>query len=504
MTVTEGAIMLAAAATGGLMNAMAGGGTIVTFPILVFLGEPAIIANATSTVALLPGAAASMAGYGREVASHREWLKTLLLPSVVGGGIGSLLLLRTPEKTFANLAPLLVLFATLLFIWQGILARRRDRRLAAGPGDGAAAGDAPPSLSLSRGRWLTAILFQFAISIYGGYFGAAIGILMLAVLGFLGLTNIFAMNGLKNFFGFCINGVAAAYFILRGAVVWPVALLMMAGAVALVLPSLAVIPRESPTEDRTEHAVVRDRHDLNVTVVARGWIVLGMTLLNTYVLYFFSDILGVRDASLGTGMVAGAALLGAIASSVAAGLLSDKFDRRAVVALSGVPMVLAALGFAIAPDQRFIFVYAALFGLGYGGVFSVGWALALDAIPALGDAARDLGVWATLSNLPGVAAPALGAFIIAHGDSSPQGSAMDDDGGPPPSGWGHFVWWIGHFHPAMTVFPIGCLLAAVLAELLFMTTQRLWLEGAARFCIIIATVGAVITAPLRKRLGLDA
>lgn len=246
MTVTEGAIMLAAAATGGLMNAMAGGGTIVTFPILVFLGEPAIIANATSTVALLPGAAASMAGYGREVASHREWLKTLLLPSVVGGGIGSLLLLRTPEKTFANLAPLLVLFATLLFIWQGMLARRRarrspagsspaagaDRGLEAGPGAGAAASDAPPSLRLSRGRWLTAILFQFAISIYGGYFGAAIGILMLAVLGFLGLTNIFAMNGLKNFFGFCINGVAAAYFILRGAVVWPVALLMMAGSIA--------------------------------------------------------------------------------------------------------------------------------------------------------------------------------------------------------------------------------------------------------------------------------
>src|SRR5579864_8182688 len=135
MTSGDGAIMLAAAAAGGLMNALAGGGTIITFPTLVFLGEPAIIANATSTVALLPGAAASMAGYGREVASHREWLKTLLLPSIVGGGIGSLLLLRTPEKTFANLAPLLVLFATLLFIWQGIWSRRRARRsLAAAAG----------------------------------------------------------------------------------------------------------------------------------------------------------------------------------------------------------------------------------------------------------------------------------------------------------------------------------------------------------------------------------
>ncbi|HLX09488.1 MAG TPA: sulfite exporter TauE/SafE family protein [Thermoanaerobaculia bacterium] len=241
MTPGDGAIMLAAAAAGGLMNALAGGGTIITFPTLMFLGEPAIIANATSTVALLPGAAASMAGYGQEVATHKEWLKTLLIPSVVGGGIGSLLLLRTPEKTFANLAPLLVLFATLLFLWQGFLARRRERRRAAasapaaGGPPGAApppAADGPPSLGLSGRRWTAAVLFQFAISIYGGYFGAAIGILMLAVLGFLGLTNIFAMNGLKNFFGFCINGVAAAYFILRGAVVWPVALLMMAGAIA--------------------------------------------------------------------------------------------------------------------------------------------------------------------------------------------------------------------------------------------------------------------------------
>lgn len=251
MTPAHVVIMLAAAVTGGLMNALAGGGTIVTFPTLVFLGQPSILANATSTVALLPGAAASMAGYGREVRTHKEWLKTLLLPSLLGGGLGSILLLRTPEKTFAGLAPLLVLFATLLFMLQGVLAARRARRVkqqdagARGSGSANADGlsanraggaarseDDVPSLRLSSGRWLAAILFQFGVSVYGGYFGAAIGILMLSVLGFLGLTNIFAMNGLKNFFGFCINGVAAAYFILRGAVVWPVALLMMAGAIA--------------------------------------------------------------------------------------------------------------------------------------------------------------------------------------------------------------------------------------------------------------------------------
>jgi MFS family permease len=200
-----------------------------------------------------------------------------------------------------------------------------------------------------------------------------------------------------------------------------VALLLMALFVALSATSLLTIRYERREPPPRAHAVVRDWHDLGITLVARGWIVLGMTLLNTYILYFFSDVLGVRDASLGTGMVAGAALIGAIASSIVAGVLSDRVDRRYVVALSGIPMTLAALGFGLAPQQNLIFLYAALFGLGYGGVFSVGWALALDAIPELGDAARDLGIWGTLSNLPGILAPALGGWIIAHGATPRDG-----------------------------------------------------------------------------------
>jgi uncharacterized membrane protein YfcA len=117
-----------------------------------------------------------------------------------------------------------------------VAAAAQDELTAARPPQPAAAAaagnpDDPPSLRQSHRRWVAAVLFQFAISIYGGYFGAAIGIMMLAVLGFLGLTNIFAMNGLKNFFGLCINGVAATYFVVRGAVIWPVALLMMAGSI---------------------------------------------------------------------------------------------------------------------------------------------------------------------------------------------------------------------------------------------------------------------------------
>lgn len=199
------------------MNAMAGGGTILTFPSLIFLGLPAIAANATSTVALLPGAAASLFGYREEVREHRHWLKTLFLPSLAGGAIGSFLLLRTPEKTFELLAPILILFATVLFMVQGLVSRRTS------------AGKTPDEFP-GFGRWALAWLLQLAVAVYGGYFGAGIGILMLALLGFLGMSNIHAANGLKNFFGFCINAVAAGYFIAKGAVVWPVALVTIAGA----------------------------------------------------------------------------------------------------------------------------------------------------------------------------------------------------------------------------------------------------------------------------------
>ena len=213
------AALLGSSAGAGVMNAMAGGGTILTYPTLLFLGESAITANATSTVALLPGAASSLFGYRREVATHREWLKTLFLPSLLGGALGAVLLLRTPSRSFQSLAPFLILFATVLFMLQGVVARW------ARSGGKHAGGSAPA-------HWIAAWLYQFGVGIYGGYFGAGIGILMLAVLGFLGLSDIHAANGVKNFFGMCINGVASGYFILRGAVDWPAALIMIVGAIA--------------------------------------------------------------------------------------------------------------------------------------------------------------------------------------------------------------------------------------------------------------------------------
>jgi MFS family permease len=223
------------------------------------------------------------------------------------------------------------------------------------------------------------------------------------------------VRGAMTLFG-TIAGLATA------ALLSPIpALIATAAIVVITAFSLLTIPNVAPTlrqaqgdNDRKAHAVIRDRHDLIVTMFARAFIVLGMTLLNTYVLYFFNDILHAQNASLNTGFFAGCALVGAIASSIWAGTVSDRVDRRWIVAASGVPMTLAALGFALFPTASGILIYAVLFGLGFGGVFSVGWALALDAIPELGDVARDLGIWATLSSIPSIFAPPLGAFFIQH------------------------------------------------------------------------------------------
>ncbi len=222
MSPGEVAALFAAALAAGGMNALAGGGTILTFPVLLLLGESAITANATSTVALLPGAAASLYGYRREVRTHRKWLSSLLVPSLLGGAAGSLLLLSTPERIFARLAPALILFATLLFFLQSLAKFRR--RFTSAPSSASGGGEQVHRLTAA---WLA----QLAVAIYGGYFGAGIGILMLVVLGSLGLENIHAMNGLKNFFGMCINGVAAAVFIVSGRVNWPAATVMLLGAV---------------------------------------------------------------------------------------------------------------------------------------------------------------------------------------------------------------------------------------------------------------------------------
>lgn len=227
------AAVFIASVLGGGVNAIAGGGTLLTFPALVGLGVPALTANATSTVALWPGALSSMVGYRGELRGARAWVVRLTLPSVAGGALGAWLLLRTPPDRFERIVPFLVLGATLLFQAQGPIMRRLARGRAAAAGS-AAADPAAQSADESAGidpqvaPWLF-VAAQFAIGVYGGYFGAGIGILMLAGLGMMGFTNIHRMNGLKNWGAVCMNVVAAAIFAFSGIVNWPVALAIAAG-----------------------------------------------------------------------------------------------------------------------------------------------------------------------------------------------------------------------------------------------------------------------------------
>jgi hypothetical protein len=203
----------------GAANSIAGGGTLLTFPALVGLGIPPLVANATSAVALVPGSFFSMVGYREALRGSRPWIVAFAVPSVIGGLVGAWLLVITPEQRFAALVPFLVLGATAVFLAQKPLLSAVDRMR----GHVRVVADVPvPSAGF--------IGAQFVVSIYGGYFGAAAGIVMLGSLGLMGLTDIHQMNGLKNWAAICFNGVAASTFIIAGIVDWPVALVMAVGA----------------------------------------------------------------------------------------------------------------------------------------------------------------------------------------------------------------------------------------------------------------------------------
>jgi len=189
---------------------------------LIWLGLPSINANATSTVAIWPGTVGTIWGYRQELSASSPRMFALIIPSVIGGILGALLLNRTPPAVFDALVPFLILFATLLFMIQEPIQRRLR---ISNP-------ESPKSTSHRSGRWLAgAMLFQLLVALYGGYFGAGIGILTLAALSVLGFTDIHKMNALKALLGASTNGVAALYFIFAGMVYWPEFVVMVAGSI---------------------------------------------------------------------------------------------------------------------------------------------------------------------------------------------------------------------------------------------------------------------------------
>jgi uncharacterized membrane protein YfcA len=200
----------------GGMNAIAGGGTLLTFPALLAVISP-VLANGTSTMALLPGSIASGFAYRTELAKVRPMLMLLIAPSLAGGVCGALLVTRFPEKVFAELVPWLLLLAATLLMLQRPVARWI----------GAHPHDKPASSTRAA-----VIGFQFVVAVYGGYFGAGIGILMLSSLAFMGIADIHEMNALKTVLASIINGVSAVVFALEGAVVWKYAPLMIVSSIA--------------------------------------------------------------------------------------------------------------------------------------------------------------------------------------------------------------------------------------------------------------------------------
>lgn len=200
-----------AALLGGALNSVAGGGSFIVFPALIFSGVPTIIANATNKVALWPGSLASVVGYRREFANQDQSLVAFTGIGLVGGILGALLLLFTSERLFAALVPYFLLLATLLFTFSKPISARLK-------------------ILLERSGAWTNWIFFFLIAVYGGYFGGGIGILTLTVLALSGMSNIHTMNALKNLLVSMINGVAVIVFAISGAVAWPEAALMAIGA----------------------------------------------------------------------------------------------------------------------------------------------------------------------------------------------------------------------------------------------------------------------------------
>lgn len=205
-----------AAVAGGAVNALAGGGTLITFPMLTAVGVPTVAANITNTVALCPGYLGATFAQIKDLGVNKgkRWL--LGLTGALGGLVGGVLLLNTDERTFRTLVPYLILLATGLLAIEGTVQKWRTRK--AGPG------------GVQNDYEIWAVLSVFLASIYGGYFGGGLSVIVLAALALLVNDSITRLNALKQFIAFCVNISAAIFFLFSSTVVWSAAVVMAIGA----------------------------------------------------------------------------------------------------------------------------------------------------------------------------------------------------------------------------------------------------------------------------------
>jgi uncharacterized membrane protein YfcA len=237
------------AALAGALNSVAGGGSFLALPALLYAGVPPVAANATTTFAMWPGSVASAIAYREDIKVGRRWFLPLGAASLLGGFLGGQLLMRTSDVSFMRLLPWLMLVATLTFTFGGAVTAR--------VGHGRAHGMSP---------WVP--LLQLAIATYGGYFGGGMGIMMLAAMSIAGMANIHEMNGLKGLLAVAINGIALLEFVLHGAIVWTPGLVMAAGGIAGGYAGAGLARRMPP--ERVRGAVTAIAWGLTVYFFLRG------------------------------------------------------------------------------------------------------------------------------------------------------------------------------------------------------------------------------------------
>jgi uncharacterized membrane protein YfcA len=213
-----GLIAFLAATAAGFINAVAGGGTLVSFPVLMALGLPPVVANITSTVALVPGYFGGVVGQWKDFGTQKKRLYAILPVSILGGIAGGLILLNTTEKAFNGIVPYLILLACVLLAVQVPVKKWMQSRK-----------------NRSTGSWIKragAAFLLFLASVYGGYFGAGVSVIVIAMLGLIYDDSLTSLNVLKQAISFSINISAAIYFAFSGKVDWTLAIVMMVGAVA--------------------------------------------------------------------------------------------------------------------------------------------------------------------------------------------------------------------------------------------------------------------------------
>lgn len=218
LNIPNSTLLFIVSVVAGGMNSVAGAGNLLAFPVLIFVGVPPILANATTTVGMWPGSMAGIGGYRGRMPCGAPLLVPLLVASLVGGFFGGFLLLHTPSEVFMRMVPYLFLAATILFIWGRRISHPKS-----------AAGSSQTSFAWPATALV--VVAQLAIAAYGSFFGGGVGILMLALLSLARFGDIHSMNSVRVLLATVTKSLAVAIFIVAGVVVWPVAVLMVAGAV---------------------------------------------------------------------------------------------------------------------------------------------------------------------------------------------------------------------------------------------------------------------------------